>query len=94
MKSRGFFPEDFKSSDYEIVHTGYFPVEVLANPNRLVPVDIMREMVKEGKIGKLHPTFFSTSGNATVSRRCAEMGNEMAAELKSRRIDAVIFTST
>ena len=39
-------------------------------------------------------SFFSTSGNATVSRRCAEMGNEMAAELKSRRIDAVIFTST
>ncbi len=90
----GFFPVDFKSSDYEIVHTGYFPVEVLENPNRLVPVDIMREMVNEGKIGKLHPTFFSTSGNATVSRRCAEMGNEMAAELKSRRIDAVIFTST
>jgi len=89
-----FFPEDFKSSDYEIAHTGYFPVEVLENPNRLVPVDIMRELVKEGKIGRLHPTFFSTSGNATVSRRCAEMGNEMAAELKTRRIDAVIFTST
>ena len=43
---------------------------------------------------KLHPTFFCTSGNATVSRRCAEMGDEIGAELKKRDVDAVIFTST
>ena len=89
-----FLPEDFKSSDYEIAHTGYFPDEVLGNPSRLVPVDVLRDLVKEGKIGKLHPTFFCTSGNATISRRCAEMGDEIGAELKKRGIDAVIFTST
>ena len=90
-----FLPEKFNSSNYEIAHTGYFPVQVLEDPNRLVPVDAMRECVKEGKVGKLHPTFFSTSGNATVSRRCAEMGEEMGAEIKKRGgIDAVILTST
>ena len=90
-----FLPEKFNSSNYEIAHTGYFPVQVLEDPNRLVPVDAMREFVKEGKVGKLHRTFFSTSGNATVSRRCAEMGEEMGAEIKKRGgIDAVILTST
>ncbi len=89
-----FLPEDFKPSDYEIAHTGYFPDEVLGNPSRLVPVDVMRDLLKEDKIGKLHPTFFCTSGNATVSRRCAEMGDEIGAELKKRGVDAVIFTST
>lgn len=89
-----FLPEDFSKVDYEIVHTGYFPVDVLANPNRLVPVDAARRVVKEGKVGKLHPTFFSTSGNATVSRRCAEMGEEIGAEMKKRGIDAAILTST
>ena len=89
-----FLPEDFKSSDYEIAHTGYFPDEVLGNPSRLVPVDVVRDLVKEKKIGKLHPTFFCTSGNATVARRCGEMGDEIGAELKKRKIDAVIFTST
>ena len=89
-----FLPEDFKSSDYEIAHTGYFPDEVLGNPSRLVPIDVMRDLVKEGKIGKIHPTFFCTSGNATVSRRCAEMGDEIGAEIKKRGVDAVIFTST
>lgn len=89
-----FLPEDFKSSDYEIAHTGYFPDEVLGNPSRLVPIDVMRDLVKEGKIGKIHPTFFCTSGNATVSRRCAEMGDEIGAEIKKRGINAIIFTST
>ena len=69
-------------------------MEVLEDPNRLVPADIMRELVGEGKIEKLHPTFFSTSGNATVTRRCAEMGEEIGAELRKRNIDAVILTST
>jgi len=90
-----FLPEKFNSSNYEIAHTGYFPVQVLEDPNRLIPVDAMREFVKEGRIGKLHPTFFSTSGNATVSRRCAEMGEEMGEEIRKRGgIDAVILTST
>jgi len=90
-----FIPEEFNTSNYEIAHTGYFPIQVLEDPNRLVPVDAMREFVKEGRIGKLHPTFFSTSGNATVSRRCAEMGEEMGAEIKRRGgIDAAILTST
>jgi glycine reductase len=90
-----FLPEKFSSSNYEIAHTGYFPVQVLEDPNRLIPVDAMREFVKEGRVGKLHPTFFSTSGNATVSRRCAEMGEEMGEEIKKRGgIDAVILTST
>lgn len=89
-----FIPDQFNSDDYEIAHTGYFPVEVLENPHRLVPVDVIREFVDGKKLGRLHPTFFSTSGNATVTRRCAEMGNEMAEEIKSRPIDAVILTST
>lgn len=89
-----FLPPDYSKVDYEIVHTGYFPVEVLANPNRLVPVDALREVVAQGKLGKLHPTFFSTSGNATVSRGCGEMGTQIAAELKDRGIEAVLLTST
>ena len=89
-----FLPDDPSTKEYEIAHTGYFPVEILENPFRLIPVDVVREVVKEKKIGELHNTFFSTSGNATVSRRCGEMGNEMAEEIKSLGIDAVLLTST
>ncbi len=64
-------------------------------PDRLVPVDVMKDLVKEGKIGKLHPTYFCTCGCTTVSKRCAEMGDEIGAEMKKRGcISAVILTST
>jgi glycine reductase len=89
-----FLPEDFNSHDYEIAHTGYFPDEVLENPNRLVPVDVIRDLVKESKIGKLHPTFFCTSGNVTAAQRCKEMGQQIGAELRKRKVDGVILTST
>ncbi len=89
-----FFPATVESSDCEIAHTGYFPDEILQDPNRLVPVDVMRELQAEGKIGKLHPRLFSTSGNATLAERCAEIGDEMAAEISRGEIDAVILTST
>jgi betaine reductase len=89
-----FFPVGGPAQDYEVAHTGYFADEVLGDPNRLVPVDVLRELVAAGSVGKLHSTFFCTSGNATVARRCAQMGSEMGAELAKRGVDAVILTST
>lgn len=89
-----FLPEDFNSSDYDIMHTGYFTVEVMENPNRMIPVDAVRDLVEAGNIGKLHPTFFSTSGGVSAPRKCVEMGEEIGAEIKRRGIDAVILTST
>lgn len=89
-----FFPEEGPPEDLDIVHTGYSPVHVFADTNRLVPVDVLREMEKKGIIGKFHPFFYSTSGNA-VSLHCArKLGAEIAAALKERRVDAAILTST
>lgn len=31
--------------------------------------------------GKLYPAFFSTSGNATLPRQCAEMGDRIVAQM-------------
>jgi glycine reductase len=81
--------------EYEVTHAGYFNDHVLERPDRLVPVDVMRDLAKEGKIGKLHRTFFSTSGCTTVSKRCGEMGDEMGAVIKkSGIVGAAILTST
>ena len=81
--------------DYEVKHAGYFNDHVLNRPDRLVPFDVMRDMVKEGKVGKLHHTFFTTSGNCTVTKRCGEMGEEIGAEIKKRgTIAGAILTST
>lgn len=88
-----FLPEEYSSTNYEVAHTGYYPVHVLENPNRLVPVDVMRELEREGIIRKLYPFFYSTSGNATASSRCREMGEEILRELKAKGVDGAILTS-
>jgi glycine reductase len=89
-----FWPGQSQPSSLEISHTGYFPVDVLKDPNRLVPVDILRDLEKEGRIGRLHPFFYSTSGCTTSQARCQEMGEEMAKELWEKKVDGVILTST
>ncbi|HME45493.1 MAG TPA: glycine/betaine/sarcosine/D-proline family reductase selenoprotein B [Syntrophorhabdales bacterium] len=89
-----FFPQHFSSDDYAVAHTGYFSLHVLQNPNRLIPFDAMRELAQKGVV-KLHPFFYSTSGNATAQKTCREMGLDIARSLKEKGgVDGVILTST
>jgi glycine reductase complex component B subunit gamma len=85
---------DLKAEDYEISHGGYDPQFIRQDPDRLVPLDIMRELEQEGMIGKLHDEFFSTSGLANPLSNTRRMGREMAEKAKYLGIDAVILTST
>jgi len=88
------FPRQGTHAAFEIAHTGYYGNEVLEDINRLVPVDILRDFEDEGIIGKLHPKFFSTSGNAASSKRCDQMGEEIGLKLKEMGVHAVVLTST
>ena len=86
--------DDLKGEDFEISHGGYDPQYVRADPDRLVPLDVMRELEREGAIGKLHDEFFSTSGLANPLSNTRRMGREMAEKAKTLGIDAIILTST
>lgn len=80
--------------DYEVNHLGYDSVFVAQDPNRLVPVDVMRDLEKEGVIGKLHDKFYSTTGVACIVETVRKMGEAIAEELKAEGISGVILTST
>jgi glycine reductase complex component B subunit gamma len=86
--------DDLKAEDYEISHGGYDPQFVRQDPDRLVPLDAMRELEREGVIGKLHDEFISTSGLANPLSNTRRMGREMAERVKQLGVDAVILTST
>ena len=86
--------DDLKGEDYEISHGGYDPQFVRQDPDRLVPLDAMRELEREGVIGKLHDEFISTSGLANPLSNTRRMGREMAERIKQLGVDAVILTST
>jgi glycine reductase complex component B subunit gamma len=85
---------DLKGENYEISHGGYDPQFVRQDPDRLVPLDVMRELEREGAIGELCNEFFSTSGLANPLSNTRRMGREMAEKAKQLGIDAIILTST
>ena len=82
------------SQDYEVTHIGYDPVFVTQDPNRLVPVDVMRDLEAEGMIGKLHEMFYATTGVITPVENAKKMGQAIAEQLKSKGVSGVILTST
>jgi glycine reductase len=86
--------DDLKGEDYEISHGGYDPQFVRQDPDRLVPLDVMRELEQEGVIGELCNEFISTSGLANPLSNTRRMGREMAEKAKGLGIDAIILTST
>ena len=67
------------SEEYEVSHQGYDNTYVEEDPNRLLPVDILREMEAEGRIGKLYDVFLSTAGVMTSAERSVRLGRQIAA---------------
>jgi betaine reductase len=86
--------QDLKGEDYEISHGGYDPQFVRDDPDRLVPLDAIRELEKEGVIGELHNEFLSTSGLANPLSNTRRIGREMAQKIIRLGGDAAILTST
>jgi betaine reductase len=86
--------DDLRGEEYEISHGGYDARFVQEDPDRLVPLDAMREMEKRGVIGKLHDEFISTSGRVNPLSNTRRLGREMAQKAKRDGVDAVILTST
>jgi glycine reductase len=86
--------DDLRSEDYEVSHGGYDTKFVQEDPDRLVPLDALREMERSGVIGKLHDEFISTCGRSNSLSNTRRLGREMAEKAKKEGVDAVILTST
>ncbi len=80
--------------EWDAVHGGYDNTAALADPNRVVPVDALRELEREGQIGQLLDTLFVTVGNMGALNAMKRMGAEIAADLQQRGVGAVIVPST
>lgn len=79
---------------YEVSHEGYDSIFVRQDPNRLVPVDVLRDLEREGVIGGLHERFYSTTGVANIVEVMKGLGRKIAEELKTADVNGAILTST
>lgn len=81
---------------FTVAHGGFDNRLAQEDPNRLLPLDVMREFEKERTIGKLADLFYATAGNATSVENATSFGKAIAEDIRKRYKEkvGVVFTST
>ena len=75
-------------------HGGYDATYADQDADRVLPVDVLRDLEREGVIGKLHNKFYATVGNGTSVANAKKFGAEIVNRLVRNGVTAVILTST
>lgn len=83
-----------ESGLYKTIHSGYDPTAADADPNVVMPLDVMKVYEKEGKFGSLHPYFYATVGMGTAEAEAARIANEMIPYLQDANVDGILLVST
>lgn len=87
-------PGDTPSSELMVSHGGYDNGDVNKDINCMFPIDRLRELEKEGFIGKVAPVHFGFMGGGGNQQVFTEQtGPEIARKLKEEGVDAVLMTA-
>ncbi len=86
--------DSLDADKYDAVHSGYDTAFANRDPNRVVPLDTMRELERDGVIGKLHDFVHSTGGAHAAVGNATLIGRQIAERLKAAGVSGVILTST
>ncbi len=87
--------DSLDADKYDAVHSGYDTAIANRDPNRLVPLDTMRDLEREGVIGKLHEFVHSTGGAHAAVDNATNIGQRHCRSgLKAAGVTGVILTST
>lgn len=86
--------ETMSPEDFTTIHGGYDRQYVMEDPNLVLPLDVMREMEKDGEYGELADYFFTTTGTGTATGSAAKFGAEIGKLMVEDHVDGVILVST
>lgn len=81
-------------ADFMTIHGGYDRAFILEDPDLCIPIDVLRKMESEGKIGKLMDYFISTTGTGTATNNAKRFAEEFVPMLIEDGVDAVLLVST
>ena len=85
---------DLEEGKWATAHGGYDPSYANQDADRVLPVDVMRELEMEGKIGSLFHFTYSTVGNGTAVKSSKAFAEDFVKELIQENVQAVILPST
>jgi glycine reductase len=82
------------SDDFQSVHGGYENLHANQDPNRVVPVDALLELERNGIIGEVDRSFYAFCGAMGVLDTAIALTGEMIEDMRQNHVDGVILTST
>lgn len=86
--------DELETGRFESIHAGYDTSWANADPDLVVPLDAVRALQREGAFAAAHPRYYVTAGVGTAVGEARRMGREIAADLRTHGVDAVILTAT
>ena len=86
--------DSMTDTKWDVRHGGYNNIFMLENPNYGVPLDVCRELEKEGVYARLYPYFYTTPGINGLISVMQRLGEEMVSDMKTEGVDAVLLVST
>lgn len=85
--------ERLEARTHQSAHGGYDNTYANDDPNRVLPIDVMRELEKE-KGFQQYEWYYATVGNGTSVDSAQKFAREIATDLLRDGVQAVILTST
>ena len=86
--------EALSPKEWEAYHAGYFNHIVNSNPNYILPLSFLRDLERQGAIGKVHDQIYALPGVSTPVAVSAAHGRGIAADLKAGGVEGVLLVAT
>ena len=87
-------PAELPAGDFKGIHGGYDSTWVDEDPDRVVPLDALRQFEKEGRFKLLLEEYYALCGIGTNVAMSKKLGAQIAEQLKRKEVSAAIYTST
>ena len=85
--------DNLERSDWQSIHGGFDTTNVNEDPNRMAPLDALRELEHEGAFQDLADELYTTTGNTAAIPTARRFAQEMLKELRANEVQGVILTS-
>ena len=86
--------EKLAKGSFIFIHGGYNTVYVNEDPDRMLAVDALKQLEKEGVFSELHDEILSTCGNGGPVHVMKKVGQAMAREARAAGVEGVVLPAT
>lgn len=86
--------EELPKGSFISIHGGYNTLFVNEDPDRMLALDALKQLEREGVFDKLHGEFLSTCGNGGPVHVMKQVGQAMAKEVRAAGVEGVVLPAT